>query len=325
MARLASRSSLLYFLYFIYVLLFHTLAHSFAVFCTPRKLNSFLFNRFRTLCQNTRGGGTSCPSTRIKMKPQTANPVVQSARCSHRDPKGRQCRALALDRRSGLCPRHLAEQQQELAADHFRHLTTRCQFFQTAQGINYSLMNLYQLLAQNRISPRQSRAPKPSLPGTKTPTSTMGRRRTLPIPTPPMMQTQTRRQRLKRKQRQKRRRTHTSTPPILGTPPSLSPTRRRNHHECWPVRNCCNRMRLWGKLCGSRGVMDGDDEANSVRGCNAGDSRECLARSERRTNRRTERRARRGSVDGYSGGNVDRWRGRRATQEPTYFCARGAH
>jgi len=90
------------------------------------------------------------------MKPQTANPVVQSARCSHRDPKGRQCRALALDRRSGLCPRHLAEQQQELAADHFRHLTTRCQFFQTAQGINYSLMNLYQLLAQNRISPRRA-------------------------------------------------------------------------------------------------------------------------------------------------------------------------
>src|SRR6202158_4116287 len=156
MARLASRSSLLYFLYFIYLLYFLLFPHSFAVFCTPRKLTSFLFNRFRTLCQKHPGWGTSCPSTRIKMKPQTANPVVQSARCSHRDPKGRQCRALALDRRSGLCPRHLAEQQQELAADHFRHLTTRCQFFQTAQGINYSLMNLYQLLAQNRISPRRA-------------------------------------------------------------------------------------------------------------------------------------------------------------------------
>src|ERR1700687_1192252 len=156
MARLASRSSLLYFLYFIYLLYFLLFPHSFAVFCTPRKLTSFLFNRFRTLCQKHPGWGTSCPSTRIKMKPQTANPVVQSARCSHRDPKGRQCRALALDRRSGLCPRHLAEQQQGLAADHFRHLTTRCQFFQTAQGINYSLLNLYQLLAQKRISPRRA-------------------------------------------------------------------------------------------------------------------------------------------------------------------------
>jgi hypothetical protein len=90
------------------------------------------------------------------MKPQTTNSVVQSARCSHRDPKGRQCRTLALDTRSGLCPRHLAEQQQELASDHFQHLTTKCQFFQTAQGINYSLLNLYQLLAQNRISPRRA-------------------------------------------------------------------------------------------------------------------------------------------------------------------------
>jgi hypothetical protein len=90
------------------------------------------------------------------MKPQTANSVVQSARCSHRDPKGRQCRTLALDGRSCLCPRHLAEQQQELAADHFQHLTTKSQFFQIAQGINYSLLNLYQLLAQNRISPRRA-------------------------------------------------------------------------------------------------------------------------------------------------------------------------
>ena len=30
------------------------------------------------------------------------------------------------------------------------------QFFQTAQGVNFSLMNLYQLLAQNRISPRRA-------------------------------------------------------------------------------------------------------------------------------------------------------------------------
>jgi hypothetical protein len=33
--------------------LFHTLGHSFALFCTPQKLNSFLFKRFRTLRQKT--------------------------------------------------------------------------------------------------------------------------------------------------------------------------------------------------------------------------------------------------------------------------------
>jgi hypothetical protein len=103
------------------------------------------------------GGGIPCPSTRIKMKPQTANSVLQSARCSHLDPKGRQCRTLALDPRSGLCPHHLAEQQQELAADHFAHLTTRCHFFQTAQGINYSLLNLPALGTEPHLPPPRRR------------------------------------------------------------------------------------------------------------------------------------------------------------------------
>src|SRR5216684_2486488 len=130
--------------------LFQTLLHS-------PKSQLFCFQAIPNSFTKTPGGGRiSCPSTRIKIKPQTANSVVQSARCSHRDPNARQCRTLALDARSGLCPRHLAQLQHELAADHFAHLTTRCHFFQTAQGINYSLMNLYQLLAQNRISPRRA-------------------------------------------------------------------------------------------------------------------------------------------------------------------------
>src|SRR6267143_2121391 len=32
---------------------FHTVAHSSAHFCTPQKLNSFIFKRFRTLCKKT--------------------------------------------------------------------------------------------------------------------------------------------------------------------------------------------------------------------------------------------------------------------------------
>src|SRR5258708_1762606 len=97
--------------------------------------------------------------------------------------------------------------------------------------------------------------------------------------------------------------------------------------------NSCNRMWLCGKLCGLKGVMDGveDEEANSVRSCNAGhvgpvgNERECLARSERRTKWRTERGASRVAFDGDSGGNVDRWSERSAAKEPTHFCARGAH
>src|SRR6267378_8115549 len=36
-----------------YLLYFQSRAHSFALFCTPQKLNSFIFKRFRTLRQKT--------------------------------------------------------------------------------------------------------------------------------------------------------------------------------------------------------------------------------------------------------------------------------
>jgi len=90
------------------------------------------------------------------MKLKTVKLAALSRRCSHHDTNGRQCRSLASDARSSLCPQHRAEQNQVEATDHYQHLTTNWQFFQTAQGINYSLMNLYQLLAQNRISPRRA-------------------------------------------------------------------------------------------------------------------------------------------------------------------------
>ena len=37
--------------------IFQSRAHSFALFCAPQKLNSFIFNRFRTLCKKKRGQG----------------------------------------------------------------------------------------------------------------------------------------------------------------------------------------------------------------------------------------------------------------------------
>ena len=44
----------------IHPLCFDTLAHSFALSCTRAKLNRFLFNRFRTLCQKHPGVGYPC-------------------------------------------------------------------------------------------------------------------------------------------------------------------------------------------------------------------------------------------------------------------------
>ena len=88
------------------------------------------------------------------MKPQTQDPV--SLRCAHRTAGGRQCRLPASDAHSGLCPQHLAAIKQEQEADYFDFLTRNFHAFQTAQGINFSLGSLYELLGQNRISPRRA-------------------------------------------------------------------------------------------------------------------------------------------------------------------------
>src|SRR5712692_10301154 len=90
------------------------------------------------------------------MKPQTANSVVLSVRCAHRSSGGRRCRLSVSDPRSVFCPQHRSEQLEEEAADHYLYLSHNYQCFQTAQGINHSLHNLYALLAQNRISPRRA-------------------------------------------------------------------------------------------------------------------------------------------------------------------------
>jgi len=71
-------------------LCFHTLAHSFALFCTSAKLNSFVFKRFRTLWQKYPGvGSTTIParsalceegrreiSGRTKVRPYTRQPYT---------------------------------------------------------------------------------------------------------------------------------------------------------------------------------------------------------------------------------------------------------
>jgi len=90
------------------------------------------------------------------MKPQTANSIALSVRCAYRSAGGRRCRLSVSDPRSVFCPQHHSEQLEEEAADHFSYLSHNFQCFQTAQGINHSLHNLYALLAQNRISPRRA-------------------------------------------------------------------------------------------------------------------------------------------------------------------------
>jgi hypothetical protein len=90
------------------------------------------------------------------MKPQSLSSTAASVRCAHRDSNGRQCRLLASSTDPGLCPHHLAQREESEAVDRYLELTTKFEGFQTAQGINHSLGNLYKLLAMNRISPRRA-------------------------------------------------------------------------------------------------------------------------------------------------------------------------
>ena len=90
------------------------------------------------------------------MKSQNANPVVLIARCTHHTATGRRCRLSVSDAHSSLCRQHRAEQLQEQSSDHHLQLVRNFEGFQTAQGINHSLKHLYELLAQNRISPRRA-------------------------------------------------------------------------------------------------------------------------------------------------------------------------
>ena len=74
----------------IYPLFFHIHAHSFALFCTLQKLNSFLFKRFRTLCQKYRGWGYP-PSLEEEQNETTDCQFrVLSVRRTHRTTGGRQ-------------------------------------------------------------------------------------------------------------------------------------------------------------------------------------------------------------------------------------------
>jgi hypothetical protein len=91
------------------------------------------------------------------MKLQTLKPAVPILRCTHRASSGRQCRLAVFDGQSGLCPRHYAQQKEKENADVSEVLLKDFQGFQTAQGINFTLRNLYWLVAQNRISARRAK------------------------------------------------------------------------------------------------------------------------------------------------------------------------
>ena len=92
------------------------------------------------------------------MKSKFAKPsfINDSSRCQHTTQKGR-CRMPAVDPSRTLCFDHArAALQARDHTDFSAALTRESAGFQTAEGINYALGDLYLLLAQGRISPRRA-------------------------------------------------------------------------------------------------------------------------------------------------------------------------
>jgi len=78
------------------------------------------------------------------------------SRCEHHTANGR-CRMPVADATTNLCFDHARGALQARQDRDFAHYLTReSAGFQTAQGINHSLADLYTLLAQGHISPRRA-------------------------------------------------------------------------------------------------------------------------------------------------------------------------
>src|SRR5256714_13842895 len=88
------------------------------------------------------------------MKPKSAKPsFINEPRCQHHMRKGR-CRMPAADPSGTLCLDHSRALDDH--ADHSAVLTRFSRGFQTVEGINFALGDLFVLLAQGRISPRRA-------------------------------------------------------------------------------------------------------------------------------------------------------------------------
>jgi hypothetical protein len=103
------------------------------------------------------------------MKPQSNQPTQDAQptpskrprlddanRCWHHTPTGRRCRMPICRSGGRLCYEHTAKYKKQDAYDLKEALLFDHEGFQTAQGINFALRNLYGLLANNYISPRRA-------------------------------------------------------------------------------------------------------------------------------------------------------------------------
>jgi hypothetical protein len=95
-------------------------------------------------------------STKSQSPSRSHDRLDDQTRCWHRTPSGRRCKMPILRVGEQLCYQHTVEYKKADAFNLESALLARNQAFQTAQGINNALQNLYILLANNYISPRRA-------------------------------------------------------------------------------------------------------------------------------------------------------------------------
>jgi hypothetical protein len=91
-----------------------------------------------------------------KMKSANTSTIIDLDRCQHRTPSGRRCKLPIEGPGKSLCYTHMQELMKTDAFNLKNALLTNHQGFQTAQGINFALKNLYKLLAAGYLSPRRA-------------------------------------------------------------------------------------------------------------------------------------------------------------------------
>jgi len=84
------------------------------------------------------------------------NSTTDATRCQRRRPSGRRCKLNVTAPGAPFCFAHAQEFNKADSLNLKTALLTNHEGFQTAQGINHSLGNLYKLLANNYISPRRA-------------------------------------------------------------------------------------------------------------------------------------------------------------------------
>jgi hypothetical protein len=90
------------------------------------------------------------------MKSANTCTTIDSHRCGHTTPSGRRCKLPIEGPGKFLCYTHMQELMKADALNLKNALLTNYEGFQTAQGISFSLSNLYKLLAGGYLSPRRA-------------------------------------------------------------------------------------------------------------------------------------------------------------------------